>query len=53
MARMRILTASEQEAFDKPPLFDHPLSQGSCRPVFKLFDDLRWAENGNEHGLFQ
>lgn len=23
MARMRILTASEQEAFDKPPLFDH------------------------------
>lgn len=23
MARMRILTASEQDAFDKPPLFDH------------------------------
>ena len=23
MARMRILTANEQEAFDKPPLFDH------------------------------
>jgi hypothetical protein len=23
MARMRILTISEQEAFDKPPLFDH------------------------------
>jgi hypothetical protein len=23
MARMRILTASEQEAFDKPPLFNH------------------------------
>jgi len=23
MARMRILTANEQEAFDRPPLFDH------------------------------
>ena len=23
MARMRILTANEQQAFDKPPLFDH------------------------------
>lgn len=23
MARMRILSTSEQEAFDKPPLFDH------------------------------
>lgn len=23
MARMRILTASEQATFDKPPLFDH------------------------------
>ena len=23
MARMRILTTSEQDAFDKPPLFDH------------------------------
>ncbi len=23
MPRMRILTASEQEAFDKPPLFDY------------------------------
>ena len=23
MARMRILTANEQETFDKPPLFDH------------------------------
>ena len=23
MARMRILTANEQEVFDKPPLFDH------------------------------
>ncbi len=23
MARMRILTTNEQEAFDKPPLFDH------------------------------
>jgi hypothetical protein len=23
MARMRILTADEQQAFDKPPLFDH------------------------------
>ena len=23
MARMRILTANEQELFDKPPLFDH------------------------------
>lgn len=23
MPRMRILTASEQEAFDRPPLFDH------------------------------
>jgi hypothetical protein len=23
MARMRILTTNEQQAFDKPPLFDH------------------------------
>jgi hypothetical protein len=23
MARMRILTANAQEAFDRPPLFDH------------------------------
>lgn len=23
MPRMRILTANEQEAFDKPPVFDH------------------------------
>jgi hypothetical protein len=30
-----------------------PLSQDSCRLVFKLYDGLRMAENGYERGLFK
>ncbi len=30
-----------------------PLSQDSCRLVFKLYDGLRMAENGYERGLLK
>ena len=33
MPRMRILSASEQEAFDKPPLFDHRERKKFFEPI--------------------
>jgi len=48
MARMRILTANEQEAFDKPPLFDHKERKQFFDPLKGLMEmavSLR-SENG-------
>ena len=46
MVRMRILTASEQEALDKPPLFDHKERKQFFDPPREQgqFAQPRWSD---------